>query len=360
MGALVVLASHKGDEILGAARAMADALARGERVGIVMLAESCPADIVQGAAPSTRVEGAIACQAALKQLLGEVPPLLMLSHPAQDPDMQGQPDLGETSMLGGFLHSICASTLLVTDPGYRDAPYKAALRLALRIMAQGLAERLVIVSADGSACGKFAGGARTDDSRAAEICDILPHIIRCQHDDPNAFATSEMAWWDFTVSADQAAHYSRIVAALADRWYPAILELGCGNGTLTPVLAAHSHQLVTFDASQAALDGARMRVGGAFNVELCKGALPRDLPAGSFDLIVLNDCLGSLGLDEVAGLAQRLPALCNDGGRIILANRLCGAADALATELLIGELTGWIIVYSGDRKAPQILVLERG
>lgn len=360
MGAVVVLASHAGDEILGAGAAMADAWARGARLGIIILAESDPAGMASVTAASARTRGAMDCHAALQELLGEVPPLLVLSLPRPSAGAPADPDLGENSLLGAFLHSIGAATLLVTDPGYSDSSYKAALRLGARIIAQGLAERLMVVPPGGNGRSAAAWDAQQSASPAGEIRDTLPHIIRCERADPGAFAQPPAAWWDFTASADAAAHFSRIVAALDDRWYPDILELGCGNGMLTPVLAAHSHRLVAFDASQTALDGAQMRVGGTFNVELRRGALPHDLPEGSFDLVLLNDCLCDLGQDAAAGLAQRLPLLCKAKGRIIVANRQGAAAGAAASAWLMTALEGWRRIDQGPQDCPHIQVLERG
>lgn len=358
MGAVVVLASHAGDEILGAGRAMAEALACGERIGIIVLAQDCPSGMAEGGAPGARITHVIDCQAALQALLGEVPPLLMLSLSPSGLDMQGQHDLGETALLGGFLHSISAATLLVTNPGYRDGPYKAALQLAEHIMTQGLAEHLMVAAPDGGGPCASAGGMPADNALLAEIRDNPPGVICCERGELR-FAAGEPAWWDFTVRADEAAHYCGIVAALADKWYPEILELGCGTGMLTPVLAAHSNRLVTFDASQAALNDAHMRVGGTFNVELQRGALPCDLPAGAFDLILLNDCLDDLEYDALAQLAQALPLIANHGCRMIVAARQDGAASQLAAGLLIGQLAGWEIMASGCGGNSGIQVLER-
>jgi hypothetical protein len=145
MGSLVVLTSHAGDEILGAERMMADTFAEGERVGIIVLAETRPTSVVQSAASNARMQHTVDCQLVLQELLGQVPPLLMLSYPMHGFSVQDQPDLTQNSMLGGFLHSIGAHTLLVTDPGHSDQAYQGALRLASRIISAGLAEQLVVV-----------------------------------------------------------------------------------------------------------------------------------------------------------------------------------------------------------------------
>lgn len=145
MGAFVVLASHTGNEILGAARMMAEAFVQGERVGVVVFADSNLGRVVQCPATNTQRQRTVDCQSVLQQLLGQVPPLLVLSYPLNGLSAQGQPDLTEDSMLRGFLHSIGAETLVVTDPGQSDRAYTAALGLASRIIKMGLAERLIVV-----------------------------------------------------------------------------------------------------------------------------------------------------------------------------------------------------------------------
>lgn len=124
---------------------MANAFCEGERVGVIVLADSGPARVKQAAATSTRMQRIADCQSALQHLLGEVPPLLMLSYPLDDLAIQGQPNLAQDSMLGGFLQSVGAETLLVTDPGRSDPAYEAALGLASRIITVGLAQRLVVM-----------------------------------------------------------------------------------------------------------------------------------------------------------------------------------------------------------------------
>jgi hypothetical protein len=159
MGSLVVLASHAGNEILGAARMMADAFVEGERVGVVVFADSKLGRLVQCPATSTQMQRTVDCQSVLQELLGEVPPLLVLSYPPDGLCSQENPDLAEGSMLGGFLQSIDAETLLVTDPGQSDPAYEAALGLASRIIKMGLAERLVIVPLGGGSQESFRLGA---------------------------------------------------------------------------------------------------------------------------------------------------------------------------------------------------------
>ncbi len=360
MGSLVVLASHDGAELLGAEQMMADAFAKGERVGVIVLDETRPAHGVQPAVGNARMQHIVDCQVTLQALLGQVPPLLMLPCPLPSVAAQDQPDLAETSMLGGFLQSIGARTLLVTDPGHSDPAYEAALKLASRIISAGLAERLVVVPIGQPAqaiCGLSGWG---DEGIGAETSLVSPRREQYRF----AFrAACEPVESSFRHSADKAARCSGVAAAMGDRWYPDILELGCSEGDFTSLLAAHCSHLLTLDASQTALDVARLRAGGALNVELRRGGLPDDVPADAFDLIVLNDCLHDLELSALTATANRLPLLCKEGGRIVIAMRHESAAQDMtaqvATELLIAELPGWTGVFFDQSERSRIHVLER-
>jgi SAM-dependent methyltransferase len=359
MGSLVVLASHAGNEILGAARMMADAFVEGERVGVVVFADSKLGRLVQCPATSTQMQRTVDCQSVLQELLGEVPPLLVLSYPPGGLCSQENPDLAEDSMLGGFLQSIDAETLLVTDPGQSDPAYEAALGLASRIIKMGLAERLVIVPLGEGSQESFRLGAWGDRASIGQPSS-RGRNHRHQFGSLTANYSEESAVW---ASADKAARFSGIADAVGDRWYPDILEIGCSPGDITPMLAAHCSQLVTVDPSHIALEHARLRVGGAFNVELRLSALSDDLPDRLFDLILLNDCLKDIEFADLAALSKRLPLLCKEGCRIVIAIRHEGAAQEMtaqvATELLMTELAGWAVVNCDKRERSQIHVLER-
>jgi len=66
-------------------------------------------------------------------------------------------------------------------------------------------------------------------------------------------------------------------------------DLGCGTGQLTEVVAPYVKQVIAVDGSPDMLDAARLRVGGARNVDLRQGdleSLPID--AGELDAAMLS------------------------------------------------------------------------
>ncbi|WP_439592070.1 PIG-L family deacetylase [Microbacterium sp.] len=80
-----------------------------------------------------------------------------------------------------------------------------------------------------------------------------------------------------------------LLASLPARRYARGVELGCSTGALTEMLAERTDLLVAVDISDAALDRAAQRLSGAIGVEFVKATLPREWPAGRFDLIVLSE-----------------------------------------------------------------------
>ena len=66
-------------------------------------------------------------------------------------------------------------------------------------------------------------------------------------------------------------------------------DLGCGTGQLTDVVAPYVRQVIAVDSSADMLDAARLRVGGASNVDLRQGEL-ESLPieAGELDAAMIS------------------------------------------------------------------------
>jgi ubiquinone/menaquinone biosynthesis C-methylase UbiE/DNA-binding transcriptional ArsR family regulator len=101
----------------------------------------------------------------------------------------------------------------------------------------------------------------------------------------------------------------------------AVGDLGCGTGQLTEVLAPYVRQVVAVDSSADMLDAARLRLGGAGNVDLRQGEL-ESLPieAGELDAAMLSLVLHyspspGRALAEVARVLR-------PGGRVLVVDML--------------------------------------
>ena len=126
--------------------------------------------------------------------------------------------------------------------------------------------------------------------------------------------------WQFRSSDYEREKYASTIGALNKPRYACALEIGCSIGVFTGLLAQHCDAVTAIDASETAIAAARKMdiVNATFQV----GMLPRDFPAGQFDLIVLSEVMYyfvEVDLKKVA--IQCLNALA-PGGEIILCHWL--------------------------------------
>jgi LmbE family N-acetylglucosaminyl deacetylase len=100
-----------------------------------------------------------------------------------------------------------------------------------------------------------------------------------RHDDPWGYADR---WYEERKRA-------LTMAALPDRRYRDVLEVGCSIGVLTAELAQRADHLLALDVSTCAVERARERVGGLPQVHVQVADVALGVPAGSFDLVVLSE-----------------------------------------------------------------------
>jgi SAM-dependent methyltransferase len=116
--------------------------------------------------------------------------------------------------------------------------------------------------------------------------------------------------WRCESSASERAKYRHTLAALGGRRYSRALEVGCGIGVFTLDLALRCDAVVALEPSATALSRARRRLRFARHVRVVQGAIPDDLPAGPFDLVVCSEVLyylrEPLVLEALAELEQRI------------------------------------------------------
>lgn len=130
-----------------------------------------------------------------------------------------------------------------------------------------------------------------------------------------------------------------------------VLEIGCGFGALTGVLAERAAHVAAIDGSLFRARACAKRWDKKENIDVYAGHL-RDIPFSQrFDVITLVDILprvanGEKSLAPYAGYLESLLAYLKPQGRILIAmdNRLglkffCGACDPYSGELF-GELSG--------------------
>ena len=107
------------------------------------------------------------------------------------------------------------------------------------------------------------------------------------------------------------------------------LDLGCGDGRLTAVLAAH--ELVAADVSRVALERARRRVPHARVVELDPD-MPLPLEDGHFELVLCAETLEHVR--DVALLLSEARRVLRPGGELAITTPAHSRSTALASLVL--------------------------
>lgn len=128
--------------------------------------------------------------------------------------------------------------------------------------------------------------------------------------------------WKFQTSDYERAKYEDTLAMLDRAGYRAALEIGCSIGVFTRKLAGRCRHVTATEPSERALKAAREALTDLGTVTLLPGMMPRDVPSGRFDLVVLSEVLYYLDASD----AEEAIRLCCDrlepGGEIVLCHWL--------------------------------------
>jgi SAM-dependent methyltransferase len=97
--------------------------------------------------------------------------------------------------------------------------------------------------------------------------------------------------YDVQTSTSVKSRYETTLRALGDRRFSRALEVGCGEGVLTELVAPRCDELLAVDVSQVAVERARQRMAGRTGVTVERRTLPEEVPPGPFDLILCSEVL---------------------------------------------------------------------
>jgi len=111
--------------------------------------------------------------------------------------------------------------------------------------------------------------------------------------------------------------YAISLAMLPREKYQDAFEPGCSIGVLTEQLAPRCSRLLSCDVSAAALRAAARRTRGQPGVRVERRLLPRDWPAGAFDLVVFSEVLYYFGGDDLDRVLGRCMAALRPGGTLL-------------------------------------------
>ena len=180
-------------------------------------------------------------------------------------------------------------------------------------------------------------------------------------------------YWDFEGSDYEYARCRHLLKMLAGRHYARVLEIGCGAGFLTRLLAPYADQIVALDISQTAIERARELGAGPATVDFRVANIMDYTPHadGPWDLVVFSDTMCYLGwlypFFDVAWLAVELFEATRGGGQLLLANSMGEGEDWLLRPWLIRTYRDLFVnvgyqvaaenVFSGTKKGVEFEVL---
>ena len=184
-----------------------------------------------------------------------------------------------------------------------------------------------------------AGGARgghADQSLRPEIAQTDPRrspMTDREQAGQKALEFSENLWkhgdfWEFETSDYERARFARTIQILQGARFARGVELGCGAGYFTRLLAPHVDRLVAYDISPTAIERARAAIGPASAIDFRAGnAMDYAWRAdGPWDLIVMNDTICYLGwlysFFDIAWFASEVHEAIRPGGRFLMANTM--------------------------------------
>ena len=151
--------------------------------------------------------------------------------------------------------------------------------------------------------------------------------------------------WSFSSSTYEQNRYDEIVRLLGSRTFRRRFEPGCWIGVLTERLAGCCRNLFAMDISRTAVGLAQKRCSHFSNVTVV-GALPGDLPDGTFDLIVSSEIGYYFDRGVLGDLRDRLTERLQQRGLLVNVDWLGVSRD----HLLSGDEVHEVLRSNNDLK----------
>jgi SAM-dependent methyltransferase len=156
--------------------------------------------------------------------------------------------------------------------------------------------------------------------------------------------------WAFASNDYEQNRYSTILHALGCRHYKRAFEPGCSIGILTARLASICKQVHAIDISPTAVRQALQYCEHLSNVSIRCGSLPKDVPAGTFDLVVLSEIGYYFDRQELLKVGSQIAGHLEPSGVLLAVHWLGHSPDHLidgdAVHEVLGHLDGLTLEYS--------------
>jgi SAM-dependent methyltransferase len=154
---------------------------------------------------------------------------------------------------------------------------------------------------------------------------------------------------------DVNSHYHRFLLKQLPAGCACGLDIGCGMGAFTRLLASRCERVLALDLSPQMIQVARARSRGFTNVEFQLADVTTwPLPAGQFDCIASIATLHHLPMDD---MLVKLKAALGPGGVLVVLDlyRAASAAELLTGALAMPASMALLLLHTGRlRQPPQV------
>jgi SAM-dependent methyltransferase len=156
--------------------------------------------------------------------------------------------------------------------------------------------------------------------------------------------------WAFASNDYEQDRYSKTLHALDFRRYKRAFEPGCSIGILTARLASICEHIDAFDISPTAVRQARQHCADLSNVRVNCGSLPKDIPVGTFDVVILSEIGYYFDRQELFQVGSDLAGRLEHSGVLLAVHWLGHSADHLldgdSVHEILSHLGGLTLEYS--------------
>ena len=163
---------------------------------------------------------------------------------------------------------------------------------------------------------------------------LVPRFMR-------ASATYDVEFWDcfytkvdpwgFDRHAHERQKYEQTLAVCGPGPFGRVLEIGCGEGAFTELIAPQAREVVAMEISAVAAARARQRLAPFPGVTVKAASFPNAIPEGPFDVVVVSDTFLYVPVPDIERGLPRLEAAMAPNGALVAVDYVGGRTYALLT-----------------------------
>jgi cyclopropane fatty-acyl-phospholipid synthase-like methyltransferase len=142
---------------------------------------------------------------------------------------------------------------------------------------------------------------------------------------------AEVDPWGFDRHAHERRKYERTLAVCGPGPFGRVLEIGCGEGAFTELIAPHASEVVAIEISPVAAARARQRLARFPGVTVAAASFPDAIPEGPFDVVVASDTFLYVPVPDIERGLSRLEAALAPNGALVAVDYVGGRTYALLT-----------------------------